>query len=78
MEKCYKTLIKEKDGIIRSIAYKCNQKDKCCNSEMCGTECQHTLNKEYAIDFANEESKQVTETRIYADGNLIKKIIEYK
>lgn len=54
VEKCYKTLIKEKDGIIRSIAYKCNQKDKCCNSEMCGTECQHTLNKEYAIDFANE------------------------
>jgi hypothetical protein len=26
MEKCYKTMIKEKDGIIKSIAYKCNQK----------------------------------------------------
>lgn len=53
------------------------KKNKCYNSEICGTECQYTLNKEYAIDFANEESKQVTEIRIYADGNLIKKIIEY-
>ena len=78
MEKLYKTIIKEEDGLIKSIAYRCNQKDRCCNSRICGTECQYTLNKEYAIDFANEESKQIIETKIYADGKLIKEIIEYK
>ncbi len=78
MEKYYNAIIKEKDGIIKSIAYKCNKKDKCCNSEICGTECQYTHNKEYAIDLANEKDKQVIETKIYSEGNLIKKIIEYR
>ena len=78
MEKYYRAIIKEDDEIIKNIAYKCNQKDKCCNSELCGTECQYTLNKKYAIDLATEESKQTIETRIYTDGKLTKRIIEYK
>lgn len=78
MNKIYKVMIKEKNGIIESIAYKCNQKDKCCNSKRCGTECQYTLNKECAIDFANEESKEVIEIDVYVDGKFAKKIIEYK
>lgn len=78
MIKCYEALIKERDGEIESIAYKCNKRDKCCNSEICGTECNHTLNKEFAIDMGEEESRQVIETNIYANGKLIKKIIEYK
>lgn len=78
MTKCYEALIQEKNGIIENIAYKCNRKDKCCDSEICGTECQHTLNKEYAVDIGNEKDKQVIETKIYADGNLIKKIVEYR
>ncbi len=49
MERCYNAIIKERDGEIKSIAYKCNQKDKCRNSKLCGIECQHTLNKDCAI-----------------------------
>lgn len=78
MKRCYEALIKEEDGKIESIAYRCNQKDKCCNSEICGTECKYTLNKECAIDLGKGESKQVIETNVYANGRLIKKIIEYK
>lgn len=78
MIKCYEALIKERNGKIESIAYKCNKRDKCCNSKICGTECNHTFNKEYAVDIVTEESRQVIETNIYADGRLRKKIIEYK
>lgn len=78
MEKCYNAIVKEKDGIIKSIAYKCNRKDKCCDSEICGTECQYTLNKNCAIDVGNEKDKQTIETKIYANEILIKRIIEYK
>lgn len=78
MEKCYNAIVKEKDGIIKSIAYKCNRRDKCCNSEICGTECQYTLNKDCAVDMGNEKDRQIIETKIYAGGSLIKKITEYK
>lgn len=78
MKRCYEAMIIEEDGMIESIAYKCNKKDKCCNSEICGSDCKYTLNKEYAIDIAREEDKQVTETRYYCEGKLIKRIIEYR
>ena len=77
MKKCYEAMIFEKDGIIESNAYKCNRKDKCYNNEICGRECKHTLNKEYAIDIGDESDKQVIETNIYYEGKLVKKIIEY-
>lgn len=78
MKKCYQAMVIECDGKIKSIAYKCNKKDKCCNSEMCGKECQYTLNKECAIDIASEEDNQVIETYFYSNGELVKKIVEYK
>ena len=80
MIKEYEAKIIEEDGMLKDILYKCDkQKNVECNKRNCGGEfCNYTKDKRYAIDFAKGKDIEVTETKVYVSGKLVRRIIDYK
>lgn len=80
MIKEYEAKIIEEDGILKDILYKCDKtKNIECNKRNCGGEfCNYTKDKRFAVDFAKEKDIQIIETKIYASGKLVRRIIDYK
>lgn len=80
MIKEYEAKIIEEDGMIKDILYKCDKaKNIECRKTNCGGDCcNYTKDKRYAIDFAKGKDIEVTETKIYMSGKLIRRIIDYK
>lgn len=80
MIKEYEAKIIEEDGMLKDILYKCDKaRNVECNKRNCGGElCNYTKDKRYAIDFAKEKDIEVTETKVYVSGKLVRRIIDYK
>lgn len=80
MKKAYEAIILEEDGIVTDILYKCDKdRNNECKKTNCDKDfCNHTLNKKYAIDYAEKKDIQVIETIHYVSGKPIKKITEYR
>ncbi len=80
MIKEYEAKIIEEDGMLKDILYKCDKARNIeCNKKNCGGEfCNYTKDKRYAIDFAKGKDINVIETKIYASGKLVRRIIDYK
>lgn len=78
-KKIYKAIIFEEDG-KQEILYRCDKKRNAkCNKKNCGLDdCNYTIDKEYAIDFAKDNDVQVKETKYYNNGELTAKVISYK
>lgn len=77
MIKEYEAKIIEEDGKIKDILYKCDKTNNIeCKKTNCGEDyCNYTKDKRYAIDFAKGKDIEVTETREYANGEIIRKTI---